>query len=62
MPSAAWRPPERCRRVGGGAGEDFLEGVQAVAPLTPARSPGPPHPAAELPQDGGGPPGEVGGG
>ena len=47
--------------VGGGAGEDFLEGVDHVHPLTPSRSPGPLHPAAELPQGGGRPPGEVGG-
>ena len=45
-PLAAWRPPGRCRRVGGGAGEDFLEGVEAGAPLAPARPPRPPHPAA----------------
>ena len=31
-------------------------------PLTPARSPCPPHSAAELPQGGCGPPGDVGGG
>ena len=48
--------------VRGGAGADFLEAVGALACLTPARSPGPPHPAAEVPHGGGGPPGEVGGG
>ena len=45
-----------------GAGEEFLRGSEAVAPLLPARSPCTPHPAAELPQGGGGPQGEVGGG
>ena len=49
-------------RFGGGAGKDFLEGVEALAPLSPARSPCPLHQAAELPQGRGGPPGEVGGG
>ena len=38
--------------VGGGTGEDFLEGVDHVHSLTPARSPGPLHPAAELPRGG----------
>ena len=46
--------------VGGGAGEDFLEGVKHVHPRTPSCSPGPLHPAAELPQGGGRPPGEAG--
>ena len=45
-----------------GEGEGFIEGVEAVAPLSPACSPCPTHPAAELPQGGGEPPGEVGGG
>ena len=48
--------------VGGGAGADLLEGVHHVHPFSPSRFPGPLHPAAELPQGGGRPPGEVGGG
>ena len=44
------------------AWEDFLEGVELFLPLTSACSPGPPHPVAKLPQGGGGPAGEVGGG
>ena len=44
---------------GGGAGEEFLEGVEEVSPLSPACSSCPPHPAAELPQGWGGPPGQV---
>ena len=48
--------------VGGGAGADLLEGVHHVHPFPPSRSPGPLHPAAELLQGGGRPPGEVGGG
>ena len=48
--------------VGGGAGPDLLEGVHHVHPLSSSRSPGPLHPAAELLQGGGRPPGEVGGG
>ena len=48
--------------VGGGAGAHFLEGVHHVHPFPPSRSPGPRHPAAELLQSGGRPPGEVGGG
>ena len=48
--------------VGGGAGADLLEGVHHVHPISPSRSPGPLHPAAELLQSGGRPPGEVGGG
>ena len=48
--------------VGGGAGADLLEGVHHVHPFSPSRSPGPLHPAAELLQSGGRPPGEVGGG
>ena len=47
---------------GGGAGEEFLAGVEVVAPPSPACSPCPPYPAAELPQGGGTPPGEVRGG
>ena len=42
--------------------EDFLESVEAVAPLTPSCSPSPPNPAAELLQGGGRPAGELGGG
>ena len=38
--------------VGGGAGENFLESLEGVAPFTPSRSPGLLHPAAELPQAG----------
>ena len=48
--------------VGRGAGEDFPEGVDHVHPLTHSRSPGPLRLATELPQGGGRPPGEVGGG
>ena len=48
--------------VGRGAGADLLEGVHYVHPSSPSCSPGPLHPAAELPQSGDGPPGEVGGG
>ena len=48
--------------VGGGAGAELLEGVENVHPFASSRPPGPPHPAAELPQGGGRPPGEVGGG
>ena len=48
--------------VGGGAGAHFLEGMHHVHPIVPSRSPGPLHPAAELLQSGGRPPGEVGGG
>ena len=48
--------------VGGGAGAHLLEGVHYVHPFSPFRSPGPLHPAAELPQGGGRPPGKVGGG
>ena len=47
--------------VGGAAGAHLLEGMQHVHPIVPSRSPGPPHPAAELLQSGGRPPGEVGG-
>ena len=46
--------------VGGGAGADLLEGVHHVHPFSPSRSPGPLHPAVELLQGGGRPPGEVG--
>ena len=46
-------------RVGGGAGEDFLQRVEGVTPFTPLRFPGPLHPAAEIPQGGGRPPGEL---
>ena len=50
----------------GAAGDDFLECVEAPAPLSPARFPCPPRPAGELSQRGGGPQGkvcgEVGGG
>ena len=53
MPSAAWQPRGQCRRVWRGAGEDFLESVEAVAPFTPSCSRGPLHPVAELPQGGG---------
>ena len=48
--------------VGGGAGAHLLEGVHHVHPFSPSHSPGPLHPAAELLQSGGRPPGEVGGG
>ena len=48
--------------VGGGVAVDLLEGVLHVHPFWPSRSPGPLHPAAELPQGGSRPPGEVGGG
>ena len=48
--------------VGGSAGADLLEGVHHVHPFSPSRSPGSLHPAAELPQGGGRPPGELGGG
>ena len=34
--------------VVGGAGGDFLDGVEAVVPLSPARFPYPPQPATEL--------------
>ena len=46
--------------VGGAAGADLLESVHHVHPFPPSRSPGPIHPAAELPQSGGRPPSEVG--
>ena len=48
--------------VCGAAGADLLKGVHHVHPFAPSRSPGPLHPAAELLQGGGRPPGEVGGG
>ena len=48
--------------VGRGAGAHLLEGMHYVHPIVPSRSPGPLHPAAELLQSGGRPPGEVGGG
>ena len=48
--------------VGGGAGAHLLEVMHHVHPIVPSRSPRPLHPAAELPQSGGRPPGEVGGG
>ena len=48
--------------VGRGAGADLLEGVHHVHPISPSCSPGPLHPAAELLQSGGRPPGKVGGG
>ena len=48
--------------VDGGAGADLLEGVHHVHPFSHSRSPGPLHPAAELPQGGGTPPGKVDGG
>ena len=48
--------------VGGGAGAHLLEGMHHVHPILPFRSPGPLHPAAELLQSGGRPPGGVGGG
>ena len=48
--------------VGGGAGAHLLEGMHHVHPILPSRSPGPLHPAAELLQSRGRPPGEVGGG
>ena len=47
--------------VGGGAGAHLLQGMHHVHPILPSRSPGPPHPAAELLQSGGRPAGEVGG-
>ena len=63
--------PCRLRHVGlrggligvcGGAGAHLLEGMHRVHPSVSSRSPGPFHPAAELLQSGGRPPGEVGGG
>ena len=48
--------------VCGGAGAHLLEGMHHVHPFSPSRSSGPLHPAAELLQSGGRPPGEVGGG
>ena len=48
--------------VGGGAGVYLLEGMHHVHPILPSRSPSPLHPAAELLQSRGRPPGEVGGG
>ena len=48
--------------VCGGAGAHLLEGMHHVHPFVPSRSSGPLHPAAELLQSGGRPPGEVGGG
>ena len=48
--------------VGGGAGAHLLEGMHHVHPILPSRSPGPLHPASEVLQSGGRPPGEVGGG
>ena len=62
MRSAAWRPLGGVVGVVAGAGEEFFEGVEAPVPLSPARSPCPPHPATKLPHGGGGPPREVGGG
>ena len=62
MPSAAWRPQGRGRRGRRGADVVFLRSVEGVTPFTPSRSPAPLHPAAELPQGGGRPRGEVGGG
>ena len=47
--------------VGGGADAHLPEGMHPVHPIVPSCSPGPPHPAAELLQSGGRPPGEVGG-
>ena len=46
--------------VGGGAAADLLEGVHHVHLFSPSRSPGPLHPAADLPQGGDRPPGEWG--
>ena len=43
--------------VCGGAGAHLLEGVHHVHPFVLSRSPGPLHPAAELLQSGGRPPG-----
>ena len=48
--------------VCGGAGAHLLEGMHHVHPFVPSRSSGPLHPAAELLQSGGRPPGKVGGG
>ena len=48
--------------VSRGAGAHLLEGMHHVQPILPSLSPGPLHPAAELLQSGGRPPGEVGGG
>ena len=48
--------------VGGDAGAHLLEGMHHVHPIMPSRSPGPLHPAAEVLQSGGRPPGELGGG
>ena len=48
--------------VSGGAGADLLEGVHHVHCFSSSCSPGPVHPAAELLQSGGRPPGKVGGG
>ena len=47
--------------VCGGAGAHLLEGMHHVHPFVPSRSSGPLHPAAQLLQSGGRPPGEVGG-
>ena len=49
-------------RGGWGAGAHLLEEVHHVHPFSPSRFHGPLHPAAELLQSGGTPPGEVGGG
>ena len=48
--------------VCGGAGAHLLEGMHHVHPFVPSRSSGPLHPAAELLQSGGRPPGQVGAG
>ena len=48
--------------VGWAAAADLLEGVHHLHPFSPSRSPGQLHPAAELLQSRGRPPGEVGGG
>ena len=70
-PVAEEGPPCRLRHdglrgrlvgVGEGAGAHLLEDVHHVHPFLPSRSPGPLHPAAELLQSRGRPPGEVGGG
>ena len=47
--------------VGGGAGLHLLEGMHHVHPILASRSPGALHPAAELLQSRGRPPGVVGG-
>ena len=56
-PAALW-PPGPPRWGQRGAGADLLEGVHHAHPFLPFRSPSPLHPAAELLQSGGRPPGQ----